>query len=87
MSMNKDKLKKISQSFKESTGVSSTREEDRKRRMELQSAEEPDMSNDEDSGYSNTKKEDAELPEGAGLKDRVTMGIIKMMRKKGPPAK
>lgn len=79
MWVNKEKAKKIKESF---TGED--KDADRKRRMELQSAEEPDLSSDEDSGFKKTEKEDPEVAEPA-FKDKVTTGILKMLKKRGPP--
>ena len=85
MPMNKERLKKISQSFKESTGSGYDEEADRKRRMQTQSAEDVDISSKEDTGFKRTDKEDADLPEDAPLKDKVTTSILKMLKKRGPP--
>lgn len=49
-----------------------------------------DMHADTDSaGYNNTEKDDADVEgneESPDLKDRITRGILNMLKKKGPPA-
>lgn len=82
MPMDKVRLKKIKESFTRGEDE----ESDRKRRMQLQGVEEPEMEM-EDVGYGETEKEDAELPEDAPLKQKITRSIIRIMKKKGPPAK
>jgi len=59
-----------------------------KKKLDLERAEEPDMKPSGDAGYENTDKKDADVPaEGAPLKDKITKSIIRLLKKKGPPAR